>query len=74
MLFRSTINIRIGEENVLTPMKDCSVVTTSYSIGEYTLGNIGIIGPTRMDYGQVISVLEYVSHHITNMLREMNDS
>lgn len=70
----NTINIRIGEENVLTPMKDCSVVTTSYSIGEYTLGNIGIIGPTRMDYGQVVSVLEYVSHHITNMLREMNDS
>ena len=70
----NTINIRIGEENVLTPMKDCSVVTTSYSIGEYTLGNIGIIGPTRMDYGQVVSVLEYVSHHITNILREMNDS
>ncbi|QEH69230.1 heat-inducible transcriptional repressor HrcA [Cellulosilyticum sp. ST5] len=70
----NTITIRIGEENILTPMKDCSVVTTSYSIGEHTIGNIGIIGPTRMDYGQVVSVLEYVSHHITNMLREMNDS
>lgn len=70
----NTITIRIGEENTLTPIKDCSVVTTSYSIGEHTIGNIGIIGPTRMDYGQVVSVLEYVSYHITNMLRELNDS
>lgn len=69
-----TINIRIGEENILTPMKDCSIVTTSYRIGEYTVGNIGIIGPTRMDYSQVVSVLEYVSHHITNMLKGINDT
>lgn len=68
------ISIRIGEENTLTPMKDCSVLTTSYSIGDYSIGNIGIIGPTRMDYSEVISVLEYVSHHITNMLKELNDT
>lgn len=55
-------------------MKDCSVVTTSYSIGEYTIGNIGIIGPTRMNYSEVVSVLEYVSYHITNMLKGLNDS
>ncbi|PHV71511.1 HrcA family transcriptional regulator [Sporanaerobium hydrogeniformans] len=68
------VNIRIGEENIFTPMKDCSIVTTSYTIGPYTLGNIGIIGPTRMDYGQVVSVLEYVSHYITSMLSSLNDS
>lgn len=67
----NTVTIRIGEENVLTPMKDYSVVSTSYSIGEHAIGNIGIIGPTRMDYDQVVSVLEYVSYHITNMLKEM---
>jgi heat-inducible transcriptional repressor len=66
--------IRIGEENIFTPMKDCSIITTSYTIGGYTLGNIGIIGPTRMDYGQVVSVLEYVTNHITKMLNEFNDS
>lgn len=67
----NTVTIRIGEENVLTPMKDYSVVSTSYSIGEQAIGNIGIIGPTRMDYDQVVSVLEYVSYHITNMLKEL---
>lgn len=67
------ITIRIGEENTLTPMKDCSIVTTSYRIGDSTIGNIGIIGPTRMNYSEVVSVLEYVSHHITNMLKGINN-
>jgi len=70
----NTITVRIGEENALTPMKDYSVVTTSYSIGEHTIGNLGIIGPTRMNYDQVVSVLEYVSYHISNMLKDLNDS
>lgn len=70
----NTVTVRIGEENVLAPMKDYSVVTTSYSIGEHTIGNLGIIGPTRMNYDQVVSVLEYVSYHITKMLKELNDS
>lgn len=65
------ITIRIGEENTLKPMKDYSVVSTSYRIGEYAIGNIGIIGPTRMNYDQIVSVLEYVSYHITNMLKEL---
>ena len=70
----NTVTVCIGEENVLTPMKDYSVVTTSYSIGEQTIGNLGIIGPTRMNYDQVVSVLEYVSYHITKMLKDLNDS
>ncbi|WP_069997929.1 heat-inducible transcriptional repressor HrcA [Cellulosilyticum sp. I15G10I2] len=71
---KNKTTIRIGQENIYTPMKDCSIITTSYTIGGYTLGNIGIIGPTRMDYGQVVSVLEYVTNHITNMLNEFDDS
>lgn len=70
----NTITVCIGEENALKPMKDYSVVTTSYTIGEHMIGNLGIIGPTRMNYDQVVSVLEYVSYHITKMLKELNDS
>ena len=68
------VTVRIGEENALQPMKDYSVVTTKYSIGDHAVGNIGIIGPTRMNYDQVVAVLEYVSYHITSMLRDLNDS
>lgn len=60
--------IRIGEENKLEPMKQCSLITTTYKLGEYTLGTIGIIGPKRMDYGQVISLLEHIAYQITTMI------
>ncbi len=69
----NAINISIGEENALESMKECSLITTTYKIGECTLGTIGIIGPKRMDYGQVVSLLEHISYHITTMLEESND-
>lgn len=52
--------IRIGSENKLPEMNDCSVVTASYSVDGVEIGTIGVLGPTRMDYSKVISALEYV--------------
>lgn len=66
----NTVNISIGEENKLEPMKECSLVTTTYKIGECTLGSIGIIGPKRMNYGQVVSLLEQISYQLTLMFGE----
>lgn len=54
------IVIRIGAENELLEVSDCSIVTATYSVDGVTLGTIGVIGPTRMDYGKVISALEYM--------------
>lgn len=54
------IVIRIGNENPLIEVSDCSVITATYSIDGVNLGTIGVIGPTRMDYSKVISALEYV--------------
>lgn len=68
----SPVTISIGEENALEPMKNCSVITTTYSIGGYSLGTIGIIGPTRMNYGQVVSILEHISYYMNKMLNEPN--
>ncbi len=66
----NSVNISIGAENILEPMKECSLVTTTYTLGDYTLGTIGIIGPKRMNYGQVVSLLEHISYHISAMLNE----
>lgn len=63
----NTVNISIGEENNLEPMKECSVITTTYKVGECTLGSIGIIGPKRMNYSQVVSLLEQISTQLTKM-------
>ena len=56
----SDIVIRIGTENKMLAVTDCSVVTATYSVDGVDIGTIGVIGPTRMDYGKVISALEYV--------------
>lgn len=54
----SGIHIRIGSENKQLEMENCSVITTTYSIGEDQQGAIAIIGPTRMDYKRVVALLD----------------
>ncbi len=44
------IQVYIGDETPVQTMKDCSVVTATYELGEGMKGTIGIIGPKRMDY------------------------
>ena len=61
-------DVSIGAENELEEMKDCSVIKTSYKVGDDVYGTIGIIGPTRMDYGQVISVLNGMAKNIENIM------
>ncbi len=62
--------IRIGPENDLPELSECSLVTANYSMGDAASGTIGIIGPTRMNYGRVLSVLSYMGRMITEMLQE----
>ena len=59
--FAKDINVYIGDENQSSQLKDFSIVTFKHSSGGRDLGTIGIIGPTRMDYSKVISVMKYIS-------------
>ena len=59
--FAEDINIYIGEENEKDELKDFSVVTFRHKVGNKDMGTIGIIGPKRMDYAKVISVMKYIS-------------
>lgn len=67
------IQILIGSENSVQGMKDCSVITATYKMGDNTKGTIGIVGPTRMDYSQVISVLNGMVQNVENILRNLSD-
>lgn len=60
------INVYIGDENDKEELKDFSVVTFKHSVGDKDLGTIGIIGPKRMNYSKVISVMKYISKKINN--------
>ena len=61
------INIKIGGEDADMP-KDCSLVTASYSAGGVNIGTYGVIGPLRMDYQKVVSVLEGVGKILEDIL------
>lgn len=56
------ITFKIGKDNEIRDgMPECAIVTASYNIGGVTVGNAGVIGPIRMDYSKVVSVLDYLS-------------
>ena len=59
--FAEDINVYIGEENVKQELKDFSVITFKHKVNGKDLGTIGIIGPKRMDYSKVISVMKYIN-------------
>lgn len=51
------VQVIIGSENTLKELQDCSIIKANYMIGDNAIGAIGIIGPTRMDYQAVMSLL-----------------
>lgn len=70
--FAEDINVYIGDENENEELKDFSVVTFKHSVGNKQLGTIGIIGPTRMDYSKVISVMKYISKKLNEQWKDEN--
>ena len=72
MLARSTdmeFTIRIGKENELSELQDMSIITATYRVGDKKLGSFGVIGPTRMNYAKIISVLRCVSASMNEILK-----
>ena len=64
--FAQDINVYIGNENEKDELKDFSIVTFKHKVGNKDLGTIGIIGPKRMDYSKVISVMKYISKKLND--------
>ena len=62
------IQVYIGDESPVATMKDCSVVTASYELGEGMKGTIGIIGPKRMDYKKVMNNLKHLKKELDRMM------
>lgn len=67
------LQVLIGSENTVQSMQDCSLITATYKLSDDTRGTIGIVGPTRMDYSQVISVLNGMVQNIEKVLRNLTD-
>ena len=65
------IHVKIGTENNISAMDNCSLITATYSVGVEKLGTIAILGPTRMEYSRVIGLLRLLSNDLTAVLTRL---
>ncbi|MBQ6075031.1 MAG: heat-inducible transcription repressor HrcA [Lachnospiraceae bacterium] len=70
---RQDIQVYIGDEVPVESMKDCSVVTATYSLGDGVQGKIGIIGPKRMNYQKVVDTLQETMSHLDGIFLQTEE-
>ncbi len=70
---RDSYMIRIGQEISLEGLEDCSFITTTYKMGDTVSGNIGIIGPKRMEYSKVISQINFVRKTLNDGIKKLSE-
>ena len=64
------VTVRIGAENCLPSLRGCAVVTASYRYGNQMTGNLGVVGPLRMEYARTINVVGYVACMLERVLND----
>lgn len=65
------VTVRIGGEIKNKDIKECSVVTAAYSVAGRRIGTMGVLGPTRMEYAKVISVVDFMTKSLSQVLERM---
>jgi heat-inducible transcriptional repressor len=66
------VQITIGAENALAGITECTLISSRYVIDDKTQGSLGILGPTRMEYGRTISLVDYVARQFGRVLGSGN--
>lgn len=64
------VTVKIGTENSVTSMQDCTVISSSYTNKDGEKGTISVVGPTRMEYRKVIPLIKYIAKHITKLYQD----
>ncbi|MGL5820638.1 MAG: heat-inducible transcriptional repressor HrcA [Sarcina sp.] len=64
------ITIKIGDENFSPEAKECAVISANYAIGGRDLGTIALIGPRRINYSKVLSIMDKVMKEFNEALNE----
>lgn len=71
-LEKEGVHTLIGGEIAEAEVSGCSIVSTSYKIGNKSVGVLGIIGPTRMDYEKVVPLVDYTGKVVSEFLTKMS--
>ncbi|MCD8015861.1 MAG: heat-inducible transcriptional repressor HrcA [Lachnospiraceae bacterium] len=64
------IQVYIGQETPVESMRDCSVVTATYELGDGMVGRIGVVGPKRMDYDKVVGTLKTLTSQLDQIYKK----
>ncbi len=64
------LSVRIGQDNKISTINDCTVISIPYNIDEENNGTIAVIGPTRMEYNKVIPLLEYIANNMSKLFNK----
>ena len=62
------VHVSIGMEEAGRSWEGCSLVSAAYSYGDNALGAIGVIGPTRMNYRQIIPIVDYTARMLSQAI------
>ena len=62
------LNVAIGTETGVAPLAECSLVVAPYTVDGQTVGSIGVLGPTRMNYPQALAAVAVVSNQLGERL------
>ncbi len=65
------VNVRIGGEISCQAIQDCSMVIATYGVGGQPAGSLGVLGPIRMDYAKVISIVDYLTENLSLALERI---
>ncbi|HBA55765.1 MAG TPA: heat-inducible transcriptional repressor HrcA, partial [Syntrophorhabdus aromaticivorans] len=65
------IHVMIGSESDIKEMRDMSIITSTYRVGEKSFGVLGVIGPIRMNYSRIIPIVNYTAKTVTDILMMM---
>ena len=67
------VSVRIGSDSPIEDLNDVSVISASFKTGNESKGSISVIGPTRMPYEKVVSLVEYISQSLEEVLLSEED-
>ena len=66
------LTVTIGQENEYSGIKDCSIITATYHLDGELLGSMAVLGPTRMEYGRTMSLLNYMNSNLTEVIKRLH--
>jgi heat-inducible transcriptional repressor len=62
------VSVTIGEENPVAEMRECTLITSTYTYRDQVIGILGVVGPRRLPYPEVISIVNETARHVTDAL------